>query len=1025
MFEKIISFIVHQRLLMLILTGVLAVAGSLAWLRLSIDALPDVTNVQVMLLTEAPGLAPVDVEQRITSPIELAMQGLPRVREVRSLSKAGLSQVIVIFEDGMDTWFTRQLVFERIQSVKDRLPSWAEPEMGPVSTGLGEIYQYTLESATRTPMELRTLQDWLIAPQLRTIAGVNEVNSFGGFVKQYHVLVHPAALQKYALTLTQVIEALELNNANAGGGFIERGWEQFYVRTEGTIGSISDIENIVLKSSDGTPVRICDVATVQVGPMTRQGGVTRDGKGETVAGMVIMLRDENSKLVVDRVKKAIPRIQASLPTDVKISPFYDRTTLIQGCVNTVSSALLQGGIFVVLVLFVLLGNIRASLIVAISLPLTACIAFLLMGWQGMTANLMSLGGLAIALGMVVDASIVVTENIMRHLAERETKGENRLHVIIDSVCEVGKPIIFAILIIIVVFFPLFTLEQMEGKMFKPLALTICFAMAGSLVVAILVVPPLCSYLLRGKDIQQDNRLIRFLKQLYTTILRGVLRFRWLTVLTALILFSCTMLLVPKLGMEFLPALDEGAIAINVVRLPSASLDGSVAAGTFIEQLLLAFPEVESVVAKTGRAEISEDPMGPEQNDFVIGLKPKSQWTPGRTKEELVEAMQQELLKVPGIRPSFSQPIALRVNELISGLKGDLSVKLFGSDLEVLLEHGSRMASILSGIEGAEDVKVEQISGFPQIEIVPDRPTLARYGINIADVNRMIEAALAGTTATTVLEGQMRFAVLVRFPLDKRGDLNAIRNLMIPTPQGSLVPLSRLSVIREVEAPAQISHENGQRRVVVECNIRGRDMGGFVTEAQKQLAELEQQLPEGYYLRYGGQFENQERAMKRFSWVIPLSIALIFVMLFTALGTIRSALVVLMNLPFALIGGILIIWLLKINLSVAAVIGFIALFGTAVQDGIVMVSFLNDLVAKGMTPVEAVLKACPMRLVSILMTSLTTLLGLLPMLYATGSGAELQRPLAAVVLGGLSSALVLTFLVLPVLYVMVEEKFVKR
>ena len=1020
MLNTFIKFILSQRLLVCLAAAGVAIAGVLAWKILPIDAFPDVTNVQVMVLCDVPGLASVDVEQRVTFPMEKALQGLPKVRQVRSMSKAGFSQVIVVFEDEVDTYFARQLVFERLQSAKDELPEGIEPEMGPISTGLGEIYQYTLESETLSPMELRTIQDWLVSPQLRTVAGVNEVNSFGGFVKQYQVVVRPEALLKYGLTLGEVTEELEKSNANAGGSFMTRGWEQAYVRSVGLFTSVSDIEGVVLHAKDGTPVYLKDIADVVIGPQTRQGAVSQDGKGETVAGMVIMLRGENSKLVVDSVKKAIPGIQASLPKDVRIKPFYDRTSLIQACVKTVTDALMQGGIFVVLVLFLFLGNFRGAVIVALALPFTAFVTFLLMGWQGVTANLMSLGGLALALGMVVDASIVVTENISRLLSERAGSKAGRGALLYEAIAEVARPTLFSTLIIIVVLLPLFTLEQMEGKMFKPLATAMCFAMAGSLLTALTIVPVLCSLVLKGHATPRDNLAIRAVKAVYRPVLSLALRFRVVTVAAALLLFGGALSLVPRLGTEFLPQLDEGALAINVVRLPSASLEGSVAVGTAMERRLLKFPEVETVVTKTGRAEISEDPMGPEQNDLVIMLRPEKEWTSGRTKEQLVEAIKGELSAIPGVRLSFSQPIALRVNELISGVKSDLAVKIFGPDLDVLKPQADRIASFIGGIRGAEDVKVEQISGAEQIEVVVDRKAIARHKIRVADINELIESAVGGKVATTMIEGQMRFAVLVRYPEKDRSDIAALGRLLVPAPDGSRVPLARLAEIRETESPAQVSREKGMRRVVVECNIRGRDMGSFVAEAQRALQAVAQELPAGYFLEYGGQFENQQRAMKRLSVVVPVSILLIFVMLFSALGSVRSALLVLVNLPFALVGGILTMVALKINLSVSTAVGFIVLFGTAVGNGVLLVTFFGQLRQQGLSVSEAVRKGCELRLRPLMMTTLTSLLGLLPMIYATGSGSEIQRPLAAVILGGLASSLALTLLVLPTIYHLVES-----
>lgn len=1022
MLDRLIHFVLHQRLLVIIATIILILGGVLAWNLLPIDAFPDVTNVQVMILTEAPGLAPVDVEQQITFPIELAMQGLPDVSLIRSLSKAALSQVIVVFEDNVDTYFARQLVFERLQSAKETLPQWAEPEMGPISTGLGEIYQYTVESDTRSQMELRTIQDWIIAPQLKSLAGVNEVNSFGGLVKQYQVLVNPKQLLKYGLSLNEVMEAIENNNANAGGNFLVQGWEQAYVRSMGLIQSIVDIENIVLEASDGTPVYVKDVAAVELGAETRQGAVTRDAKGETVAGMVIMLKGENSKIIVDRVKKTIPKIQASLPDDVRIDPFYDRTSLIQACIRTVGFALLQGSLFVIIILFLFLGNLRASIIVALSLPLTALFAFILMKWQGVTANLMSLGGLAIAIGMIVDASVVIAENISRHLADAGNAAVTRIEIVSRAVREVTRPLLFAIFIIIIVFVPLFLLQGMEGKMFRPLALTVCFAMLGSLLVSFTIVPVLCSHFVRRRAASRENVLVRTAKRSYMTALSWTLARRRLTLLVAFGTLAVSLLLIPFIGTEFLPQLNEGAIAINIVRLPSASLDGSVIVGTEIERLLLEkFPEVKTVVTKTGRAEISEDPMGPEQSDVIIMLHPKGEWRTGRSREDLVAAIQQELGKIPGIRLSFSQPIALRVNELISGIKSDVAIKVFGADLDLLRENANRIAFAIGAIEGAEDVKVEQVAGFNQVEIVVDRKEIARHKINLADINDIIETAVGGKIASTVVEEQKRFAILVRFPVEYRADIEAIERILISSPEGTNVPLGQLAAINQVEAPAQISRENGMRRVVVEANIRGRDMGSFVAEVQDRIEAIVNDLPAGYFVEYGGQFENQQRAMRRLSIVVPISILLIFLMLFSTFNSMRSALLVLVNLPFALIGGILAMVLFRMSLSVPATIGFIALFGIAVENGTVLITFFNQLRAQGLSAMEAVKRGCELRFRPLLMTALTTLLGLLPLIYATGSGSEIQRPLATVVLGGLITSLLLTQIVLPVLYTLVEER----
>lgn len=1056
MSDNILRFILGQKLLIVLAGIILLAAGAVAWVALPIDAFPDVTNVQVMIITKAPGLAPSEVERLITFPIEIEMGGLPDVRQVRSMSRTGLSQVIVIFEDNVDTYFSRQIVFERLAGVSEELPEGVEPELGPVSTGLGEIYQYTLDAGyycavhpqvwSRTEascpecgtalvksdlslMELRTIQNWLISPQLRRLPGVNEVNSFGGYVKQFHVIPDPDLLLKYGIALRDIVEAVEVNNANASGSFIVKDWEQVNVVSHGLIQDIPDIERIVLKSEDGTPVYLKDVADIRIGHQTRYGAVTRDGQGEVVIGMAIMLKGANSKVVVDRVRAEVPKIQKSLPAGVKINPFYDRTDLIQACVRTVSSALGEGGIFIIIILFFVLWDIRAALTVAIALPMTAAIAFLLMGWQGVTANLMSLGGLAIAIGMVVDGPIIVTENIVRHMREKADTALSRTQIAYEAVREVARPVIFAILIIVVVFLPLFSLESMEGKMFKPLALTMCFALVGSLVASLTIVPVLGALLVRREPLRgRGNLLVRAIQALYTPILSAAMRGRWITVAIAAAVMVGAFSVLPQLGTEFLPPLNEGALAINIVRLPTASLEGSVLQTSEIERRLLAkFTEITTVVSKTGRAEIAEDPMGPEQNDVFVMLKPEDQWDTGRTKEELVRDINLEISAIPGIRPSFSQPIALRVNELISGIKSDVAIKIFGDDMDVLRETAERIAPLLAGIAGAEDVKIEQVSGLLQLEVRVDREAIARHKINVDDINMLIETAVGGKTAGTVFEGQKRFDVLVRFPKEDRSDITALKRLLVPSPQGYNVPLDELASIRQVDVPAQISREDSMRRVIVECNVRGRDMGGFVEEAQKKLADVEGGLPQGYRLTWGGQFENQQRAMARLKVVVPIALLLIFMMLFKALNSLKSAALVMVNLPFALVGGIMAIYLLDINLSVSASIGFIALLGIAVEDGLVLVSFFDQLRADGRDVREAVFEACRLRLRPLMMTTLTTLLGLLPLLYATGSGSEIQKPLVAVIFGGLISALALTLIILPVLYALangyeVEESF---
>jgi len=1049
MLDKLLHSILHQRLLIILAAILLLGAGAIAWNHLPIDAFPDVTNQQVMILTEAHGLTPTEVERLVTFPIEINMGGLPGVRQVRSLSKIGLSQVVVIFEDNVDTYFARQVVFERLASAAEQLPEGIEPELGPISTGLGEIYQYVLEAGYYCPeheqvwsrkenkcpecgnaltkskyslMDLRTIQDWVVSPQLRQLAGVNEVNSFGGFVKQYHVIPDPALLLKYGIPLNEILEALESNNANAPGSYIVKDFEQINVIAKGLARGIPDIEKIVLKAEKGTPVYLRDVAAIEIGHQTRNGVVTKDGQGEVVCGMVIMLKGSNSKHVVDCVRAEIPEIQKSLPAGVRISPFYDRTSLIQACIRTVSTALGQGIIFIILVLFIVLWDIRAALTVAVSLPLTAAAAFILMGWQGVTANLMSLGGLVIAIGMIVDGAIVVTENIARHMHDKANYDKPRTAVALEAVREVARPVMFAIMIIVVVFLPLFTLQAMEGKMFKPLALTICFALAGSLVISLTIVPVLGSLIIkRSVGKKRENPLLRIIHAAYMPILSLAIRGRWITIAVAAAVMVGAFSVLPRIGTEFLPPLDEGAVAINVVRLPTAGAEGSAKQATQIERRLLAkFPEITTVVSKTGRAEIAEDPMGPEQTDILIMFKPDYEKRFGRSKEEIVQAISEELAAFPGIRPAFSQPIALRVNELISGIKSDVAIKIFADDIDVLSGTAEKIAPILTGIKGAQDVKIEQLSGFSQIEIQPDRETTARHKINIEDINLLVETAVGGKVVTTIFEGQRRFAVQVRFPVEKRANIGAIEQLLVTSPLGYNVPLGQLATVHQVEVPAQISREDSGRRLIVECNVRGRDIGSFVEEARQKLQDVEDALPAGCRLAWGGQFENQQRAMARLKIVVPVALLLIFVMLFGSLNSIKSSLIILTNLPFAVVGGIMAIYLLKIHLSVAASIGFIALLGVAVENGLVLVSFFDQLRQRGSSAYNAVIEACRLRVRPLLMTTMTTLVGLLPMLYAAGSGSEIQQPLVAVIFGGLISSLVLTLIILPVLYLLLNH-----
>ncbi len=1011
---RAIAWLLRNRVLVLAATAILVAGGVAAWVHLPIDAFPDVTSTQVMILSQAPGLAAVDVEQRVSYPIEQVMRGLPRVTQVRSLSKAGLSQVVIVFEDGVDVYWTRQVVFERLAAAREQLPPDVEPELGPLSTGLGEIFQYTLEGEGLDAMELRTIQDWIVAPLLKPIPGVNEVNSFGGEVKQYQVLLDPEKLLAYGLSSTDVVAALERSNANAGGGVVVRGWEQVYLRGVGLLTDIPDIERVVLAAADGAPVYLRDVADVVIGAEPRQGAVTRDGRGEVVAGMVIMLKGANSKDVVDRVKDAVDRIGGTLPPGAKINVFYDRTSLIEACIDTVIHALLEGGLLVILVLFLFVAELRTALIVVFSLPLTFLISFIVMGQVGLSSNLMSLGGLAFSVGMVVDASIVVVENVRRHLA-RVAAGESQRTVVVRAVVEVARPVAFSVLIIAITLVPLFTLQGIEGKMFAPLALTMLIALLVSLVVALTAVPALADLLLR----QSPEREFGFVKRFhagYLWLLGHAMRHRVRTLATSGALLAVAFAMVPLVGTEFMPPLDEGSLAINVVRLPNASLEGSVRVAEFLEKRLLAFPEVATVVSKTGRAEISEDPMGPEQTDVFVMLN-----RGGRSKAELVAAIQADLAEVPGLRYSFSQPIALRVNELISGVKSDLAVKAFGPDLEVLKAFADEAAAAMGGVRGAEDLKVEQVSGMAQLDVVIDREAAARHGIDVGLINDTIETAVAGRQATTLIEAERRFAVVVRFPEAARRDIPELERLLVPVPGGERVPLAHIAQFHLVEAPAQISRENGMRRVVVEANVRGRDLGGFVADVQAVVAPLASALPPGYWVEYGGQFENQQRAMRQLAIVVPIALLLIMILLYLALGSFRHAFLVLLNLPFALVGGVIAVVAFGMPLSVSAAVAFIVLLGIAVQNGVVLVAFFRQLREQGRSVSETVMQGCDVRFRPLVMTALTSFIGHLPMLYATGSGADIQKPLAVVVMGGLVTCTLLTLVVMPVVYGWWEER----
>ncbi len=1019
MISSIIEGALKQRFLVVICGLGVVLYGVYSMLRLNIEAFPDVTNIQVQINTAVPGLAAVEVEKLVTFPIESVMNGLPDVTEVRSISKTGLSVVTVVFKDDVDIYFARQLVLERLQVAKGRIPEGlGEPEIGPITTGLGQIYKYILVGEGKSAMELRTINDWFVKFQLRTVPGVTDVLSFGGEVRQYQVRVDPNKLLEYKLTLKDIEDAIRANNTNAGGWYIEGEQEQLVVRGEGLIrGSregLTDIENVVLKAEHGTPVYVRDVAVVEYGAEIRQGAVTMNGQGEVVMGIVLQLKGANAKQVIERVSEKVASLQSSLPEGVKILPVYDQAELVEKAVGTVREALAEAAVLIVIVLFLFLWNVRSALVVVSSIPLSMLIAFTMMRWYGLSANLQSLGGLAIGIGMMVDGSVVMVENIVRHLAEPNRLGDTLVHRVREAAQEVGQPVFFAVLIIVVVFLPLFTLQGVEGKLFSPMAFTIAFAMLGSLVVALTIVPVLSVLLLRGKLSERDSFLVRFLKMLYRPALGWTLRHRWIVTGTTLLALTASLLTLPYLGTEFVPELDEGALSIRVTMDPSISLSEAKRIATYLEGRLVKYPEVKYALSQIGRAELGGDPEPIANNEINVGLKPQAEWTTTHSREELLRIFEKDLSTYPGILLNFSQPIATRVDELLSGVKAQLAIKLFGDDLEVLEKKGHEIEAVIRSIRGASDVQTEQISGEAQLVVRADRDALARYGLNVEQVMEIVSTAIGGKAVTEVLEGQRRFDVYLRMSAAHRSDQDSIGNLWVSNRDGVHVPLSQVADIRLIQGPPTVSREDAQRRIVIQCNVRDRDMGGFVAEAQKAVRERVR-VPAGYFVTWGGQFENQQRAQKTLMVVVPVSLGMIFFLLFMSFNSIKNSLLIILNVPFALVGGIFALALSHQYLSVPSSVGFIALFGVAVLNGVVMVSYFNQLVRQGMTLDEAVAQGAMLRLRPVLMTATVASLGLIPLLLSSGIGSEVQRPLATVVVGGLISSTLLTLLVIPALY----------
>lgn len=1011
--DRIIEASLRHRLLVILASLGVVVAGVIAYRRLPIDAFPDTTPAQVQINTVAPALSPLEIERQITAPIEQSIAGLPRLAEVRSLTRFGLSQVTVTFEDGMDIYLARQVLSERLDSV-ELPPGIARPELGPAATGLGEVFHYILTSddGSKDLAELRTIHDWVVKPQLRSVPGVAEVNAWGGDERQIHVVVDPTGLHSRGLKLADVAEAIEKNNLNVGGGTLDQAGESSLIQGIGIVTSLKDIEAIVIAAEEGVPIRVRDVAKVVEGREIRRAGVTTDGKGEVVLGLGFMMMGENSHEVTSRLKLRLAEIEKTLPPGVHIKTAYDRTTLVDQVLRTVRTNLIEGAILVVAVLFVFLGNLRAGLIVAAAIPLSMLFAFDFMLRAGIAGSLMSLG--AIDFGLVVDSSVIMVENSVRRLSEDQSE-KSRLEIVRDAALEVRRPTMFGELIIMIVYLPVLALEGIEGKLFRPMALTAIFALAGSMVLSLTLMPVLASLVLPRRGVKSENFVVRGLLRAYLPVLRWALRLRWAVLATAVLLLGGAVFLATRLGSEFTPKLQEGSIVINTVRLAGVSIDESIRYGTQIEKALLEkFPdEIERIWTRTGTPEVATDPMGVEVSDVFIMLRPRTGWKRASTQDELVTAMQEELSSLPGMRMAFTQPIELRMNEMVAGIRSDIGVKLFGDDFDILKGKAREIEAILKKIPGAADVAAEQITGQPVLQIEVDRAAVARHGIAARDVLDVVES-LGTREVGTLQEGERRFPITLRIADRYRTDPESIERILVTSPGGDAIPLARLAKITMAEGPTAIQREWGKRRVVIQANVRGRDVGGYVREAMASI-ERGVDLPSGYFVRYGGQFEHLERAEKRLFVVVPIALGLIFALLYFTYGRVLDALRVFLGVPFAAIGGIAALWLRGIPFSVAAGVGFVALSGVSVLGDMVLVSTVRQLVEQGTPMREAILMAAERRLRPVLMTSLVAAIGFLPMALNTGIGAEVQRPLATVVIGGLISSTWLTLIGLPVLY----------
>ena len=1025
MIASMIRAALGQRLVVIVLSLVLCGFGLRAAMNLSVDAFPDVTNVQVQVATEAPGRSPEEIERFVTVPLEIAMTGMPGLVEMRSLNKSGLSIITLVFTDATDVYFARQLVTERLMEVTPRMPEGIIPVLGPLSTGLGEVYQYTLEhpddgQRALTPEELterRTIQDWVVRPLLRSIPGVAEINSQGGYVKQYQVLVDPGRLRHYGLSVRQVVQAIADNNANASGGILPQVTEQYLIRAVGLIQSLEDIANIVLREQGGVPVFVRDVAEVQLGQEVRQGAIIKGGYTEGVSGIVLMMRGGNAKEVVTRVKERVNEINAKgmLPGGLQIVPYYDRTDLVDSALWTVGKVLVEGILLVVVVLFIFLGDVRSSLIVVATLIITPLTTFIMMNRYGISANLMSLGGLAIAIGLMVDATVVVVENVFHKLGQAGNSVGERVRTVLAATTEVATPTIFGIAIIVLVFLPLMTLQGIEGKMFGPLALTIAISLAISLAVSLFLSPVLCSYFLKG-GADHDTKLIAFLKRNYLKLLEAATSRNRLTLAVAVALLVGSLGLFPFLGKSFMPTMKEGALTPQINRVPSISLDESIRMEMAAMKEVAQVPGVKSVVSKLGRGESPADPAGPNESDPIVLLDPKSE----RSQDEIDEDIRQRLSKIPGVQIVLSQPISERVDEMVTGVRSQLAVKVFGDELNELKDVSEQVARILKSVSGSTDIRIERLSGQQALTVDIDRKAIARHGLNVADVQSVLESAIGGRDVTTLYEGERRYSVVVRFPEAFRSSPEAIGATLLTTATGAQIPLNNVASIELVDGPAQISREGGKRRVVVGANVEGRDLAGFVAEVEQRL-DKEVKLPDGYYFKFGGQFENMERAMGTLQVIVPLTIVAIFFLLFLLFNSVKLASLIILVLPFASIGGLVGLFVTGEYVSVPASVGFIALWGIAVLNGVVLVSCIRHLREDGMSVHDAVREGCTQRFRPVMMTATVALLGLVPFLFATGPGSEVQRPLAIVVIGGLISSTLLTLVVLPTLYRWFDDK----